>query len=48
MSYYGYNCGYGYGGPVDDTKSGYSYGTDFILILVLFILLIIIGVYFCS
>ncbi|WP_081727520.1 YjcZ family sporulation protein [Halalkalibacter wakoensis] len=45
MSYYGYfDAGYGYGNPVVPVKeNNYS---NFILILVLFILLLIIGAYF--
>ncbi|MFD1737094.1 YjcZ family sporulation protein [Bacillus salitolerans] len=34
-----YGCGYGYGAPV----GGYGWGNSFVLIVVLFILLIIVG-----
>ncbi|MFD1735491.1 YjcZ family sporulation protein [Bacillus salitolerans] len=40
---YGY-CGYGYGAPV---AGAYSGGNTFVLIVVLFILLIIVGAAWC-
>ncbi|WP_152608181.1 YjcZ family sporulation protein [Halalkalibacter okhensis] len=47
MYYYGCNPGYGYGSPVVPTNElAGDRQSNFILILVLFILLIIIGVYF--
>nr|WP_235420902.1 YjcZ family sporulation protein [Jeotgalibacillus soli] len=45
MGGYG-GCGYGYGGPVQCCGYGGGHST-FVLILVLFILLIIVGASFC-
>jgi uncharacterized protein (TIGR01732 family) len=40
----GYGCGYGYGAPVGGANYG---GSSFVLIVVLFILLIIVGAAWC-
>ncbi|MDT8862845.1 sporulation protein YjcZ [Alkalihalobacillus sp. MEB130] len=52
MYYYGmntdydYGYGYGYGGQICDYPNDQKWNLDWILILVLFILLIIVGAYF--